>query len=159
MNVIKKFSVGAWITLASVALAVASLIVYGVNIGGAGYFQNAAVSNLVPLCVLAAAALAAAAALGQLELPGPAAAVMELVTGALQICAPVLLTLGLATLAAARAEGLGFIFLSNADVILEVQTPANMASATGAIANMVCLGAAMLAGLAGAFCGMRKKSR
>lgn len=159
MNVIKKLSVGAWITLAAAVLAIVSLIVYAVNIGSAGYFQNAAVSNVVPLCLLSAAALVAAALLGQLELSGPAAAAVEVVVGALQICAPVLLTLCLANLAAARAEGLSFIFLSNADVILEVQTPANMASATGTIANMACLGAAMLAGLVGAFCGMRKKAR
>ena len=159
MNIIKKFSAGAWITLAAAVMALASVAVYAVNIGSAGYFQNAAVSNLVPLCLLAAAALLAAVALGQLELPGSARTAMELVTGALQICAPVLLTLCLANLAAARAEGLGFIYFSNADVILEVQTPANLASATGTIANLACLAAAMAIGLAGAFCTLRKKER
>lgn len=159
MNAIKKFSAGAWITLAAAVLALVSVIVYTVNIGSAGYFQNAAVSNLTVFCVLAAIALAAAVALGQLKLSGPAAAVVELVQGALQIAAPVLLTLCLANLVAARAEGLGFIFLSNADVILEVQTPANMASATGTIANMACLGVAAVIGIVGAFCGLRKKER
>lgn len=159
MNAIKKFSVGAWITLAAAVLALVSVIVYTVNIGSAGYFQNAAVSNLTVFCVLAAIALAAAVALGQLKLSGPAAALVELVQGALQIAAPVLLTLCLANLVAARAEGLGFIFLSNADVILEVQTPANMASATGTIANMACLGVAAVIGIVGAFCGLRKKER
>ena len=159
MNAIKKFSAGAWITLAAALLALVSVIVYTVNIGSAGYFQNAAVSNLTVFCVLAAIALAAAVALGQLKLSGPAAAVVEVVQGALQIAAPVLLTLCLANLVAARAEGLGFIFLSNADVILEVQTPANMASATGTIANMACLGVAAVIGIVGAFCGLRKKER
>lgn len=158
MNVIKKFSVGAWITLVAAVLAVVSIIVYTVNIGSAGYFQNAAVTNMIPLCALAIAALAAAVLLGQVKLPGPAATAMELVTGALQICAPVLLMLCLANLAAARAEGLGFIYFSNADVILEVQTPANLASATGTIANMACLGVASLTGMVGAFCGLRKKN-
>ena len=65
----------------------------------------------------------------------------------------------LGNLAAARAEGLGFIYFSNADVILEVQTPANLSSATGTIANMACLGAAALAGMAGAFCGLTKKAK
>ena len=97
--------------------------------------------------------------LGQVKLSGPAFTAMELVTGVLQVCAPVLLTLCLASLAAARAEGLGFIYFSNADVILEVQTPANLASAAGTIANMACLGAAALAGIVGAFCGLRKKER
>lgn len=159
MNVIKKFSVGAWITLAAAVLAIVSIIVYTVNISSAGYFQNAAVSNLIPFCVLAIVALVAAVALGQLKLPAPASTVMELVTGTLQIVAPVLLTLCLANLVAARAEGLGFIYFSNADVILEVQTPDNMASATGTIANMVCLGVAMVVGIVGAFCTLRKKEK
>lgn len=159
MNVIKKFSVGAWITLAAAVMALVSVIVYTVNIGSAGYFQNAAVSNLTVFCVLAVVALAAAVVLGQVKLSGPAASLVELVQGALQIAAPVLLTLCLANLVAARAEGLGFIFLSNADVILEVQTPANMASATGTIANMVCLAVAMMIGIVGAFCTLRKKEK
>lgn len=159
MNVIKKLSVGAWITLAAAVLTVVALIVYAVNITGAGYFQNAAVANLVPICILAVAALVIAIVLGQFQFSGPAGTVMELVCGVLQICAPVLLTLCLANLAAARAEGLGFIFLSNADVILEVQTPANMASATGTIANMVCLAVAMVVGIVGAFCTLRKKEK
>lgn len=159
MNVIKKLSVGAWITLAAAVLAIVSVIVYTVNIGSAGYFQNAAVSNLAVFCVLAAAALVVAIVLSQVKLSGPAASAAELVQGALQIAAPVLLTLCLANLVAARAEGLGFIFLSNADVILEVQTPANMASATGTIANMVCLGVAAVVGIVGAFCTLRKKER
>lgn len=157
MNAVKKLSVGAWITLAAAVLGVVSVIVYTVNIGSAGYFQNAAVSNLVPFCALAVAALVCAVLLGQIKLPGPASTVMELVVGVLQLCAPVLFTLCLINLIAARAEGLGFIYFSNADVILEVQTPANLSSATGSIANMVCLGVATLAGLVGAFCNTRKK--
>ena len=94
-----------------------------------------------------------------MKLSGPAATAVALVQGALQIAAPVLLTLCLANLVAARAEGLGFIYFSNADVILEVQTPANLASATGTIANMVCLAVAMVIGIVGAFCGLRKKEK
>ena len=58
MNVIKKFSVGAWITLVAAVMALVSVIVYTVNIGSAGYFQNAAVSNLTVFCVLAVPAVA-----------------------------------------------------------------------------------------------------
>lgn len=158
MNIVKKFTVGSWITLAAAVLALVSVIVYTVNIGSAGYFQNAAVANMIPLCVLVVVALAAAVAIGQLNLSGPAATVVDLLTGALQIAAPVLLVLCLANLVAARAEGLGFIYFSNADVILEVQTPDNLSSATGTIANMVCLGVAAVAGMAGAFCNLRKKA-
>lgn len=157
MNAVKKLSVGAWIALVTAVLALVSLIVYNVNISSAGYFQNASVTNMTAFCCLAAAMLAVAVALGQSKLTGGAATVVELVTGAMQIAAPVLLALCLINLIAARAEGLGFIYFSNADVILEVQTPANLSSATGSIADMVCLGVATLAGLVGAFCNTRKK--
>lgn len=159
MNVIKKFSVGAWITLAAVVLVLVSVIVYTMNIGSAGYFQNAAVANMTVYCILAIVALVAAVALGQLTLSGPAGVVVALLQGVLQIAAPVLLALCLGNLVAARAEGLGFIYFANADVILEVQTPANLASATVTIANMVCLGAATLMGILGAFFGMAKKAK
>lgn len=158
MNIIKKFSVGAWIALVTAVLALVSVIVYTVNVNGAGYFQNAAVANLTVYCILAVVMLAAAVALGQLKPAGPAAAAVDVVSGLLQIAAPVLLTLCLANLVAARAEGLGFIYFSNSDVILEVQTPENLSSATGTIANMVCLGVAAVAGMVGAFCNTRKKA-
>lgn len=158
MNNVKKLSVGAWIALVTAVLALVALIVYTVNIKSAGYFQNASVTNMVPICALAVAALVCAVLLGQLKLPGSANTVMELVVGVLQLCAPVLLILCLVNLAAARAEGLGFIYFSNADVRLEVQTPANLSSAAGTIANMVCLGVAAVAGIVGAFCNIKKKA-
>lgn len=158
MNIVKKFSVGAWIALVTAVLALVSVIVYGVNISSEGYFQNASVTNLVLYCVIAIILLVAAAMLGTLEVKGSAATVVELVSGACQIIAPVLLTFCLVNLIAARAQGLGFIYFSNADVILEVQTPANMSSATGTIANMVCLGVTAVAGMVGAFCNVKKKT-
>lgn len=158
MNIVKKLSVGAWIALAAAVLSLASLIVYAVNVSSEGYFQNASVTNLVLFCILAVILLVAAAALGLVEVKGSAPTVVELVAGVMQIAAPVLLTFCLINLIAARAQGLGFIYFSNADVALEVQTPANLASATGAIANMVCLAVAVLAGMVGAFCNTRKKA-
>ncbi len=83
---------------------------------------------------------------------------MEILSGVLCIAAPALLTLCLINLIAARAEGLGFIYFSNADVLLEVQTPENLSSATGTIANMVCLAMAVLFGMVSAFFGMKKKA-
>lgn len=157
MNAVKKLPVGAWIALVAAVLSLISVIVYTVNINSEGYFQNASVSNLTVFAVLAAVLFVGAAVLGQLKLSGTAATAVELATGAMQIAAPVLLALCLINLIAARAEGLGFIYFSNADVILEVQTPANLSSATGSIANMVCLGVATLAGLVGAFCSTGKK--
>lgn len=155
MNKIKNFSVGAWITAVSALLTLAALIVYAVNINSQGYFQGASVSGLVAYGCVAAIAMLAAVALGQMK----GSTGLELVKGALQIVAPVLLILCLGNLVAARAEGLAFIYMSNADVILEVQTPANLSSASATIANMVCLAVAALGGIVGAFCGMTKKTR
>ena len=154
---LKKISVGGWIACAAAVLTLVSLIVYGTNVGGEGYFHNASVSNLALWGVLALIMLVCAIVLKLLDLNGGAATAVDLVSGALQIGAPILLALALINLIAARVEGLGFIYFSNADVILEVQTPANLASASGAIASMVCFGVALIAALVAAFCNLRKK--
>ena len=123
----------------------------------AGYFQNAAVSSMLPYGILAVVLLALAIVLAQLKLTGGAAAAAELVSGAMRIAAPVLLTLCLINLIAARAEGLGYIYFSNADVTLEVQTPENLSSATGTIANMICLAVSAVVAMAAAFFRLTKK--
>ena len=51
----KKLSVGAWITCIAVVLAIVAFFVYSGNIGGEGYYKDAAVNNL-PLMVWGAAA-------------------------------------------------------------------------------------------------------
>ena len=153
MNAIKKFSAGAWITCAVVILSLAALIAYLVNVSAVGYFQGAGVHNLVLMVAAAAVLEAAAVALGFVKLPEN---VFQLVSGVCQIAAPVLLA-GLINLIAARAEGLGFIYFSNADVILEVQTPENLASATGTIVNMILLAVAGITGIVSAFFGLKKK--
>ena len=155
---LKKFSLGAWMACVTAVLTIASLIVYTMNVNGAGYFKNATVTNLTTFCILAALALVCAIVLSLVKLNGPVGTVLNVVTGALQIIAPVLLALCLINLVAARAEGLGFIYFSNADVLLEVQTPANLSSATGAIASMVCLGVSTVVGIVAAFFNVRKSA-
>ena len=155
----KKFSVGMCCAAVAAVLAIVSLIVYSVNVGSEGYFQNATITNLALFCALAAVALIVAVALAFVNVPkGPAEMGVDLVTGALQIVAPVLLALCLINLIAGRAEGLGFIYFSNEDVLLEVQTPANLASASGAIANMVVLGISTVVGIVASFINIRKSA-
>lgn len=154
---IKKQSFGIWFNLVVAVLTVVSLIVYGVNISGEGYFKGASVGNLILYGVIAIIMLAAVIVLAQLQITGTARKVMEIISGLLRIAVPVLLTLALVNLVSARAEGLGFIYFSNADVLQEVQTPANMSSATGTIANMICLGAAAIFAMIAAFFTLRKK--
>lgn len=155
---IKKFSAGAWVSCITAVLALVALIAYGMNVSGAGYFHNASVTNLVLFNILAIVGMAAVIVVGQLELKGTAATVTELVAGAVQILAPVLLALCLINLVAARAQGLSFIYFSNPDVIMEVQTPENMSSAMGTIVNIVCLAVATIMGIVSAFCSAKKKA-
>ena len=59
-------------------------------------------------------------------------------------------------LVSARVEGFAFIYFSNADVLLEVQTAANMSSATCAIVNLVLLAVSSIAGIVSAFFTLKK---
>ena len=154
---IKKQSAGVWVNLIAAILAVASLIVYGVNISSEGYFQNATVSSMINYGIPAIILLVLVIVLAQLKLTGGAAAAVEIISGAMRIAVPVLLTLCLINLISARAEGLGYIYFSNADVTLEVQTPENLSSATGTIANMICLAVSAVATMAAAFFRLTKK--
>lgn len=153
---IKKQPVGIWINVIAAILTLISLIVYGVNISSEGYFKNASVGNLIAYCTIAAIMLGLVIVLGQLKFDGTYGILVEVVSGILRIAVPVLLTLGLVSLIGARAEGLGFIFFSNKDVLLEVQTAANLSSATGTIANMICLGIAAIVAMVASFFKVRK---
>ena len=150
----KKLTVGAWITCIAALLAIAAFISYSSNIGGEGYYKDASVNNF-PLAVWGAVlCLAAAVALNLIK----GGKITEIVSGVLRIGAPVLMAFALMNLIAGRVDGLGYIFFSNADVAQEVQTAANMGSASTAIWSMALLGAALLAAVIGAFFSLRKKN-
>ena len=151
----KKFTAGAWIATVAAVLAIVSFVIYSVNIGGDGYFQNAAVTAM-PLTWAAVACLAAAVVLGMVESKGAAGKLISLVSGVLQIAAPAVLAYCLIKLVGGRIEGLAYIYFSNSDVIKEVQTAANLSSATGAIASMVAYGVSMLAAIVSAFVDVKK---
>lgn len=151
----KKFSAGAWFAIAAAILAIVSFVIYSVNIGGAGYFQNAAVGAM-PMTWAAVAALAVAVAVSMVSFKGIAGRLAALLCGALQIVAPVVLAYCLISLIGGRIEGLGFIYFSNADVAKEVQTAANLSSATWAIASMVAYGVSMLAAVIASFVDVKK---
>lgn len=151
----KKFSAGAWFAIAAAILAIVSFVIYSVNIGSAGYFQNAAVGAM-PLTWAAVAALAVAVAVSMVGFKGIAGRLAALLCGALQIVAPVVLAYCLISLIGGRIEGLGFIYFSNADVAKEVQTAANLSSATWAIASMVAYGVSMLAAVIASFVDVKK---
>lgn len=151
---IKKLSVGAWITCLAVIASIVSVVLYTSNINSEGYFKNAEVTNLMLFSILAIAALLCAIILKLIS----DNKIVDIVAGLFQIAAPVLLALNLINLIASRVEGLGFIYFSNADVALEVQTPANLASATGTITNMVVFGVAMVIAIIAAFTCLRRQT-
>lgn len=151
----KKLTAGSIIAIVAAVLTIISFIVYSVNVGGAGYFGGSAVTQM-PLTWAAVAALALALALSMAKVKGAAGKVVDLVIGALQIAAPVVLAYCLISLVAGRVEGLGFIYFSNADVAKEVQTAANMSSATMAIASMVCYAVSMVAAIVSSFVDLKK---
>ena len=154
MNV-KKLTVGAWINCAAAILSLISLIVYTMSVNNAGYFQNQSVANMLLYVVVAAALFAGAVIIAQLDKQG--AAVSKIITGLMQIAAPVLIVIPVISLVASRAEGMVFILFSNPEVLKEVQTPENMTSVRLTIATIVILAVVMLFGWIAAFCDLKKK--
>ena len=157
MNNSKKITAGAIVTCIAAIVTLVALIVYNVNVNRAGYFEKNTVTNLVFFSILAIALFVVVIILGSISLNGAADKCKSILMGILQIGAPVLIAFCLIQLIAARVEGLGFIYFSNADVTLEVQTPENLASAQMAIASMVLYGVALMAGLVASFFSLRRK--
>ena len=158
MSFIKKQSAGSFVTLLTLILTIASIIVYFVNIGGEGYFQNAAVVPASIYTIVAAVLLAAVLALAQLNLSAGLQKILTILSDIMRIVTPVCLIAAAMALVSARVEGFAFIYFSNEEVLQEVQTAANMASAHGAIANIVILAVTALVGIVAAFFNLKKKA-
>ena len=82
---LKKMSVGAWITCCAAILVLVSLIVYSANVSGEGYFQGKSVNGVTLWLIIAAVLLVCAVALRMLSLKGAAASCAELVSGLMPI--------------------------------------------------------------------------
>lgn len=157
MSFLKKQRAGIYVTVLALILTVAALITYQVNIAGEGYFQNAVVAQAVIYPVIALVLEILVVVLAQISLKGAAVKAIDIVSGALRIVIPVLLVIAAMNVVSSRVEGFAFIYFSNQEVLQEVQTPANMASAHGAIANIVLLGVAAVVGIVAAFFSVEKK--
>ncbi len=157
MSFLKKQRAGIYVTVLALILTVAALITYQVNIAGEGYFQNAVVAQAVIYPVIALVLEILVVVLAQISLKGAAVKAVDIVSGALRIVIPVLLVIAAMNVVSSRVEGFAFIYFSNQEVLQEVQTPANMASAHGAIANIVLLGVAAVVGIVAAFFSVEKK--
>lgn len=153
----RKMAAGSVITFITLVLSVVSFAVYRMNIKGEGYFQNAAVPMAANLTVAAVILAAAVLIAGQFQLSGIADVILKLVTGAVRIIVPALCIAAMMYVIDGRIEGFAFIYMSNEEVLHEVQTAANMSSAHGAIANIVLLGVSALSGMIAAFFNMSKQ--
>lgn len=158
LDIIKKQSVGTWIALGTLLLTIVSAIVYGANVGGAGYFNSAGVSEVVIFSVLTIVFLAAIIVIPQFEYTGIVKTVVSVALDVLKIFTAIFLILALVYLVNGRIEGLAYIYFSNEDIIATIQTPENLASASGAITSFVFYGITWLAAAVGAFFAFKKKN-
>lgn len=148
---IKKQTVGTWLTCASFVLALVGFIIYLVNGAAEGYFQGTTNSLVVWMSVLALLCGAGAVVLSLFGFEGLLGKILGLVIDALSILVPVLLMVAFLTFVGDRAQGLAYIFGADANTLSEIQTPANMASASGAIFGFIFYFIAFLCGVVASF--------
>lgn len=158
MSLMKKQTAGSWATFAALILALVSVIVYNVNISSAGYFQNVSVANATHFVIAGVVLLAAVIIMAQLKLQGAAERVVDFCSDIIRILIPAVFIAALMVLVSGRIEGFAFIYFSNEEVLHEVQTAANLSSAHGAIANIVCLAVTAVVGMIAAFFDTKKKN-
>lgn len=157
MGFLKKQTAGTWATFVTLVLALISFVIYFVNIGSEGYFQNAAVPRAVLYCTLALVMLIAVLVLAQFDFKGTLEKILGIVSDLMRIVTPALFMAALMTILSSRVQGFAFIYFSNEEVLQEVQTAANLSSSHGAIANMAALAVTAIAGMAAAFFRLKKK--
>jgi len=125
------------LTCASFILALVFVILYGVNVGSAGYFQGRGADGVVLFSILVMVFDLLIIGRSFVKVEGTVAKCVDVAVMALKVVVPVLLMIAALNLLGTRIEGIGYIFFSNADVAKEVATPANVASGTLAIVTVV----------------------
>ena len=138
MKMLKKLGIGSYLALATLVLLIVSWILYGGSISSAGYFHGVSVSFVVLFNVFSLILLLAVIGLDFVPAKdGILGKIIPLVQSVLLIGVVVFLMSNSINIIGARAEGLGYIFFSNADVSAEVQTPENLSSAALSITTFV----------------------
>lgn len=156
MEFIKKQTVGVWMAFCTLLLGIISFIVYEANIAGVGYFHGASVETASRYMIIAIVLGICVLVLAQLHMDGIVAKLLNFITDIARIVIPALAVAAVLAIVSARVEGFAFIYFSNAEVLQEIQTPANISSAHGAIANIVFLAITAVVGIIGAFFSTRK---
>ncbi len=153
---IKKQRVGTLMTVCCLILGITSLIIYSANVAGEGYFHGIRVEPAVRYIVIGLLMAVCVIILAQISLNGPVDKIINIVSDGIRIAIPAIFIAAVLVTVSARVEGFAFIYFSNEEVLQEVQTPANLSSAHGAIANIVFLGLTAITGIVGAFFNTNK---
>lgn len=137
VQLVKKQTVGNWLTLASFLLSLVAFIIYMMNGANPGYFQGTTTALVISVSLFAIILSLATLVVSQFHIEGTIGRVVALATDALQIVVPVLLAVAFFAFVGDRIEGLAYIFGADANTLSEIQTPNNMSSAFTAITGFV----------------------
>lgn len=151
LSLVKKQTVGTWITLGAFVLTLVSAIIYGVHVGGAGYFQGNAVGVTVAFTVLSLIAEAAIIVLAQFEFEGIWGTVVKVALDVLKIVLAFILMLALIPFLTSRLEGLAYILFCDENLRPVLQTAENMSSVGSAVTGFVFYIITWLAAVVAAF--------
>ncbi len=138
INVKQLISIPTILAAIALILAIVSFSIYGSNVAGEGYFHGLSNDTVVVCSVFAIITLIAYIALSIFDFgDGIVGKIMSIVRSACIIAAGGLLVAAGITNVGDRVEGLGYIFFSDQNLLAEVQTEDNLASAYGAIAGTI----------------------
>ncbi len=153
---LKQQTIGVWFALVTLVLGIVSFIAYFINIAGQGYFHGAKVDMAVRYMVIEIIVGVCVMALTFLPVKKNVSGLVTFLVDLGRIVIPALSIAAVLAIVSARVEGFAFIYFSNAEVLQEVQTSANISSAHGAIANIVLLTVTAIVGIVGAFFSLKK---
>lgn len=159
LDFIKKQTIGTWISLGAFIMTLVSVIIYGVGVGGAGYFSGRGVTSLVVCTVLALVFLVAILVLPQFKFDGILGFILDILVDMLKILVPLMLGIAVINFIGTRVEGLAYIYFSNEDVLSTIQTPENLFSAGNAIITIIMYFVTIVIACVAAFFGFRKKAK
>lgn len=159
IKLIKRPSIGGCITVLGLILLVVSLIVYGANVSGAGYFHTLGISSVVTYSVVGIVFLVLAIAISAFDFgDGLLGKGLRFLADALRIVAAVFIAIALVEFINGRVEGLAYIYFSDENILATIQTADNLSSAHSAIAGFIMYGVTAVVLVIGAFFSLKGKS-
>lgn len=157
---LKKLGIGTYLALATFVLTIVSWIIYGVSVNAAGYFHNVPVSYVVLFTIFALLCLLAAIGLSFVpKKEGIVNKILPIVQSVFLVGACVFLISCSINIIGTRAEGLGYIYFSDSNVLSEVQTQDNLSSAALSITSFVFYLVTWLFSIVTPFFSLTKKEK